>query len=232
MPEYSIPRPQASIKTQADIVFCIDSTGSMQPCINNVVREVAQFIDGLMSAAQVDYRLRLIGYRDHHDRHVAHEPWQISDFTNSVDHFKYHLKSVVANGGGDDPESALDALYLALNSKWRTSRTHKTIVLMTDADSHPTISRSVYARPDNNISRIIQDFQEMRHAMLFIVAPPYPIYRQLERAMTDADRKTFAHWVPMGDERYKGLSAVEFGPLLGLIGRMVSATSIVVATET
>ena len=174
---FRISRPTArKIRTQADIVFCIDSTGSMEPCIDGVIDNIYGFVDGLQSAANVDFRLRLIGYRDKHDPSCG-TPWNIEEFTSSVEEFKDQLGELQAEGGGDAPESSLDALYLAIHSRWRSARTHKTILLLTDDDTHPTLHRSTYLRPDNDIHRVIQDFQTLRHVLLFMVVPEYPAYR-------------------------------------------------------
>jgi hypothetical protein len=65
--------------------------------------------------------------------------------------------------------------------------------------------------------------------MLFMVAPRYPIYEQLQKAMQSADRKIVANFVPPGDERYRGLSGVQWDMLMKILGQTVSQTSIVVA---
>lgn len=226
-----IRRPTAGkIRTQADIVFCIDATGSMDPCIEGVKDGIYTFVEGLQSAADVDYRLRLIAYRDRHDPSCG-TPWHINDFTSSVEGFSEELAEVGADGGGDAPESTLDALYIAIKSDWRSSRTHKTIVLLTDADTHPSLHASTYNLPDNGISRVIQEFQTLRHVMLFMVLPDYPAYRQIEQSMNDADRKIVARFVPRNDERYTGLGAVEWVPLLKMLGQTVSRTSTAVGDD-
>src|ERR1700749_4002607 len=112
----NIKRPTAGkIKTQADIVFCIDATGSMDPCIESVKDGIYAFVEGLQSAASVDFRLRLIAYRDRHDPDCG-RPWHINDFTDSVEEFRSHLEEVAADGGGENPESTIDALYIAIHS--------------------------------------------------------------------------------------------------------------------
>lgn len=216
------------IETKADIVFCMDATGSMEPCFEGVINGMNEFASGLQTAAKVDFRLRLIAYRDKHDPKCG-TPWQVHDFTNSVEVFREQLSRIRPQGGGDAPESTLDALYLGIHSEWRHSKTHKTIVLLTDADTHPTLHPTTYGRPDNNIYRIIQDFQTLRHAMLFMVVPRLPAYERLERAMKDADRKIVANFVPGGDERYVGLRAVSWEALMRVLGQTVSQTSVVVS---
>lgn len=229
---YTGPRA-AKIKTQADIVFCLDVTGSMSPCIEGLKREIETFAEGLQSAADVDFRLRLIAYRDLHDPTSPGDPWRVTAFTSSLREFKASLTGLKANGGGDHrgAESTLDALYLAIHSEWRPSKTHKTIVLLTDDNTHPTLHGSTYRRPDNDISRVIQDFQTLRHAMLFLVAPNYSAYQQIEQSMQDADRRIVAYFVPKDDKRYIGLEAVPWQDLLKMLGETVSLTSAQAAQE-
>jgi len=229
---YAGPKSE-KISTQADIVFCVDSTGSMEPCIEGVKNGIATLVEGLKTSAEVDFRLRLIAYRDRHDARCG-TPWDIYPFTSSADLFRSQVECIKADGGGDAPESTLDALFIALRSEWRTSGTHKTIVLLTDADTHPTLHPSTYKLPDNGVHRIIQEFQTLRHAMLFMVAPRYPTYLQIERSIKDADRQVIANYQPVATtieeaERLKGLKNVAWEPLMNMIGKTVSVTSVAVA---
>ena len=71
--KFTIAQPKAQkLSTQADIVFCIDATASMQRCIDGVKQGLTNFIEGIHSAATVDYRLRLIAFRDLHDPTCTH----------------------------------------------------------------------------------------------------------------------------------------------------------------
>ncbi len=218
-------------KTQADIVFCIDATGSMKPCIGNVKAAIASFVSGLASAADVDFRLRLVAFRDLHDPTSTNLPLYATDFFPSVAGFIEELDKIHADGGGEfrGAESALDALYVAIHSPWRTTRTHKTIVLLTDDNTHPTLHPTTYKRPDNTIERVIQDFQTLRHAQLFMVAPDYEAFARLEQSMKDADRQVVLYAVPKEDELCLGLRSVEWKPLLEMLGKTVSITSLAVA---
>jgi hypothetical protein len=220
-------------KDKADIVFCIDVTGSMQNCIDGIKTHIKRFVEGLQTSASIDYRLALIAYRDIHDEtipcgsttRVCDEPWVIKNFTQDVQEFiKWlDLPDVKAYGGGDDPESTLDALYIAINkSDWR-DQSHRVITLFTDDDTHPTLHPKTYRRPDNGIGRIIQDFQTLKHAILYMVVPRCQLYEALEKAGHSAQRKMIAKYVPNGD---LGLKSVNFGELLKSIGSTVSASSL------
>ncbi len=220
-----IPRARAQkINTEADIVFCIDATGSMQPCIDGIKDGISTLVKGLQSEANVNFRIRFIAYRDYHDPTCGTE-WVNTEFTNSVDDFISELSKVQATGGGDAPESTLDALYSAIHSEWRTSKTYKTIILLTDDDTHPTLHQKTYDKPDNDVFRVIQDFQTLRHVMLFMVCPKFKQYELIEKAMISAERKIVCDWVPYGSG-YKGLAAVNWIPLMDMLGKTISLSSI------
>jgi hypothetical protein len=228
-------------KTKADIVFCLDVTGSMQPCIDALKANLMNFVNALQTTATVDAHLRLIAFRDKHDtsivngRKVSEEPWLITEFTDNPSQFAQWLNDPVvqAFGGGDDPESALDALYLAIaKSKWREHEIHRSILVFTDDDSHPELHESTYSYPDRGVARVIQEFQTMPHAMLFMVVPRFRVYEQLEQAMKVADRKIIANYVPYhhGDPKhsYYGLAGVNWSKFLEMLGQTVSSTSLCV----
>ena len=228
LPKFSRPAAVSKIKTQADIVFCIDATGSMQPCIDGVKQGIGALVEGLKTTANVDYRLRLVGFRDKHDPTAAHEPWTLTEFTPDAEDFLGRLGDLQAFGGGDAPESSLDALYLAIHSDWRRRGTYKCVVLLTDEDAHPTLHSSTYSRPDNTIARVIQDFQELSHVMLHMIVPRLPIYEWIEASMVSAERKIVARFVPyhLTDRRYQGLAAVDWTETMLNLGRTVSASSL------
>ena len=176
--------------------------------------------------------MALIAYRDIHDekiyekgRRACDEPWVIRDFTQNVKEFSswLDLPDVQAYGGGDEPESTLDALYLAINrDSWR-DKAHRVIVLFTDSDTHPTLHHKTYSRRDNTVNRIIQDFQTMKHGMIYLVVPRCQVYETLEQAAHSASRIVFAEYIPNDD---RGLKSVDFSELLESIGATVSATSL------
>jgi Mg-chelatase subunit ChlD len=226
-------RPKAEVKIrQADIVFCIDSTGSMQPCFDGVKNHLSTFIDGLHSAGNVDFRLKLIAYRDKHDPSCG-VPWEYLDFTNSIQLFKDKLSKLEANGGGEGiegiVESTLDALYEAIKkSDWREHDTHKIIVLFTDAGSHPTMHPSTFPFPVNDVNALVQQLQTFQGSILFMVAPDCEIYRKIEQGQQDAERKRIFYALKKHDlyeclhEDEQGFKNVDFADLMTLIGQTIS----------
>ncbi|MCV7303513.1 VWA domain-containing protein [Mycobacterium barrassiae] len=129
-----------------DIVLCIDQTGSMAPIIESVKHHALSFSDELRSALEkkdryVDVlRVRVIGFRDYY--YDGQEAMDASEFFTLPDEstkFEAFVSGLTPKGGGDEPESGLEALALAIKSPWTTAGTKKrqVIVVWTDASAHP-----------------------------------------------------------------------------------------------
>lgn len=124
-----------------DIVMCIDATGSMQPIIdevkNNALLFYQKFVDSMDEAdKEVDeLRIKVIVFRDFI---CDSEPMVESDFfslPNDNAKFRDFVMKIEACGGGDTPENALEAIALAIKSKWTLSgsRRRHAILVFTDA---------------------------------------------------------------------------------------------------
>lgn len=132
-PPADIPQP---LKGAADVVFLIDSTGSMGPCINALKEHIHSFIDALVHGDESrnispveNWRARVVGYRDFDDCNKSDKAaknyrkyfgggWFISNpFTRDENELHDQLDKLKDFGGGKDPnESLLDALMLVLKS--------------------------------------------------------------------------------------------------------------------
>ena len=157
------PVPQTRPKTKgvADVVFLIDVSGSMAPIIDALRKNIEAFVDSLSSggannAAPVrDWRGKVVGYRDIEAASSEGLEW-IEDhpFVRDTATLKAQLASLQANGGGDEPESLLDALYKVATmeatpkgsqsedpGKWRyRSDAARVVVVFTDASFKETMS--------------------------------------------------------------------------------------------
>ena len=99
-----------------DIVFLIDATGSMQPCIDDIKNNIKLFFRSLedpwsadCGAPVKDWRARVIGYRD---PAADGADWYVSNpFVTDVASVEAQLDDLQAYGGGDEPEGLLDALH-------------------------------------------------------------------------------------------------------------------------
>jgi hypothetical protein len=128
-----------------DIALCIDATGSMQHVIEDVKARALRFPDDLLAAmAEKDkhvtrLRMRVIAYRD---ILADSEAFIVSEFFNLPDEraaFEQFIRRITADGGGDEPESALEALAIALHSDWLhdADKLRHLVVVWTDASAHP-----------------------------------------------------------------------------------------------
>ena len=155
------PAPRAKTKGVADIVFLIDVSGSMTPIIDALRKNIEMFIDSLNkgdanNAAPVkDWRGKVVGYRDIEHAEADGLPWLMdSPFVRDAVALKAQLASLRAAGGGDEPESLLDALYTVASmpaspkgaqgedpDKWRyRSDAARVVVVFTDASFKETMS--------------------------------------------------------------------------------------------
>ena len=157
------PNVQERPKTKgvADIVFLVDVSGSMSPCIDALRRNIEAFIDSLSqgdanNAAPVrDWRGKVVGYRDIEAAQAEGLPWIVDNsFVRDAGALKAQLGTLQANGGGDEPESLLDALYKVASmeavpkgsqtedpAKWRyRSDAARVVIVFTDASFKETMS--------------------------------------------------------------------------------------------
>lgn len=144
------------IKGVVDIVVLLDISGSMQECIDAVKGSVSTFVSGLEAkdanneSPIKDWRIKVCGYRDHQPRPgTTDENWFIDNpFVSDVASVQAQIaaSNMQANGGGDEPESLLDALFKLAKmdqagvqdgvdpSKWRTRGTSaRAVIFFTDA---------------------------------------------------------------------------------------------------
>lgn len=126
-----------------NIVFIIDTTGSMDIFLDGV-REKAIEFSNILKERGILFNLGLIGFGDLGER----EKPTVYKMTKDVAKFQKYVRKIKRTYGGDLPESSLDALEtgLALIEKSKVDKTHKNIfILITDAPPHiPTQSgRSV-----------------------------------------------------------------------------------------
>jgi hypothetical protein len=206
--------PVQKRKATADIVFCIDCTGSMEPCIEGVVKGVDTFVAGLQTAGRVDYRLRLVAYRDL----PYGDQTQVTDFTSDADQFRKSVASLSPRANDTGNESTLDAMCLALQSPWR-ERCHRSVVVFTDAGPHTQLHSSTGA-PDRDGVKSVIELQNRAHALIFILAPQHPTYEQIAR-----QQQVIYQALPADDRRYEGLRATDFQQVLDFIGRSISSVS-------
>lgn len=124
------------VSGQADIVFAIDTTGSMSPTISRVVTNVISFTTTLSERYNVKVNYALIDFRDLEadgPESTAVVKNGSSNWFSDAGAFALKVQALSASGGGDAPECAVDALETARQLDWR-GNSSKFVILITDAD--------------------------------------------------------------------------------------------------
>lgn len=122
-------------KPSVEVVFCLDTTGSMGGLIAAAKQKIWAISNQIVSGKPVpDLKIGLVAYRDRKDAYVT----KVFDLTDDLDAIHGHLKKFAAGGGGDGPESVNQALHDAVKKiKWsKDDRTLKIIFLVGDAPPH------------------------------------------------------------------------------------------------
>ena len=130
----SLIDPPAAERTQLDLLFLVDATGSMSDEIDkltNSIAEIANQIDNLPERPSVRYSL--VSYRDRGDAYVV----RAEEFTSHLNLFQTQLSRLRADGGGDYPEALNEALHTALHdSDWTGEDAVRLVILVADAPPH------------------------------------------------------------------------------------------------
>ncbi len=116
-----------------DVVFLIDTTGSMSDEIERIKQSLLAMTEKLRNIdREFDLRYGAVLYRDIADQYVT----KTHPFTPDIAAFDKALKGVVANGGGDTPESLNQGFAVAIDGmEWREGAA-KVAFLIADAPPH------------------------------------------------------------------------------------------------
>ena len=124
---------------RVNVMFLIDTTGSMDTYINGVKDRAIEF-SGILASKGAEYKLGLIGFGDLGEK----EKPSVYNFTEDVLKFQKQVKNIPRTYGGDIPESSLDALETGvelLNAYRGEEEARNIFILITDAPPHvPTES--------------------------------------------------------------------------------------------
>jgi hypothetical protein len=215
-----------------DIVFCIDVTGSMTPIIDQVKENALRFYDDVQSnltakGKNVDQlRVRVIAFRDFAaDGAAALDESPFFTLPDDRADFSAFVSGLVAEGGGDAPESGLEAVALAIDSPWTTSgdRRRQVIVVWTDQPAQPL---DASALPSDIAARVPRDFSALTDAWedeqgrmgssskrLILFAPDGPGWSDISGVWENV--------VHNPSQAGGGLSEVDYGTIIDSIGNSV-----------
>ncbi|MGH7169316.1 MAG: GYF domain-containing protein, partial [Gemmataceae bacterium] len=152
---------------KADIVFVLDLTGSMQFAIDGIKLGIQNFVSSLKKS-RIDARIALVGFRDIQADGEQPFVMRIEDkaFTKDYEAFKTEVGKLRARGGGDQPESSLQALALAAKQPFRANAS-SVLLLITDAPpkNHP-------AEKPSTVEETLGELEKNKINQLHLVVRP------------------------------------------------------------
>ena len=118
----------------AEVVFVLDTTGSMTDLIEGAKQKIWSIAGGVIERTGGEVRIGLVPYRDRGDDYVT----RLFPLTNNLDQVYSDLQGFRADGGGDMPESVNQALHEAVTEiAWSDSPcVLRTIFLVGDCPPH------------------------------------------------------------------------------------------------
>lgn len=126
----------AASEAKLDLVFTIDTTGSMGSYIGDTKDDANNIVDKVMAGVE-DSRIGVLGYKDFGDG----EDYMFKDYaySSTKSTITSNINDLDATGGGDWAEAVYEALMAVINGdevgSWRSGAT-KVIMLMGDAPPH------------------------------------------------------------------------------------------------
>lgn len=191
-------------ETNVDIVYCIDATSSMTPCIETVKQNAKTLHTDIINATSAggytvqQLRLKVILFRDFSfDEENAIKESRFFNLPDETDEYEAFINEIEVIGGGPLPESSLEALHLAINSDWVAPadgvRTRHVIVMFTDAPAHMLDDQEYREIADENplypketprdLTGLIEEWQikmNERERRLVIFAPDAEPWTEVE----------------------------------------------------
>ena len=215
-----------------DIVFCIDVTGSMTPILDAVKANALRFYDDVQTnltdkGKNVDeLRVRVVAFRDFTadgDAAVQESPFFL--LPGEQVEFSGFVGGLLAEGGGDAPESGLEAVALAVNSPWTTrgDRRRQVVVVWTDQPAHPldatVVPPALRDRVPADFSALTDLWEDTQGPLgssskrLILFAPDGPGWSDISSVWENV--------VHHPSQAGGGLSDVDYGTIVDSIGNSV-----------
>jgi hypothetical protein len=228
----SLASPPRGLSYAVDIVFCIDVTGSMTPILDAVKANALRFYDDVQhnlvaKGKNVDeLRVRVVAFRDFFaDGEAALQESPFFGLPADQVGFSDFVNGLLAEGGGDAPESGLEAVALAVNSPWtnRGDRRRQVVVVWTDAPAHPldptNIPAELRGRVPADFSALTDLWEDAQGPLgasskrLILFAPDAPGWSDISGVWENV--------VHYPSQAGAGLSDVDYGTIVDSIGNSV-----------
>ena len=190
-------------RTGLDVVFVIDSTGSMGRVLDDARKSVAQMVAAL-AALVPGFRLGMVTYRDEGSGYVTRAV-ALTEYRYKVVDF---LDGIEAEAGGDMPEAVKEGLEAAISDMRWGSRARRLVVLVGDAPPH--------AGDKDEIMRLARGFEGRRGTIHTIYTPgglnmdEDPKIAAFFRSLANVTGGTFAR-LNQDQEVLLGILRVAFG---------------------
>ncbi|MBU1202198.1 MAG: VWA domain-containing protein [Nanoarchaeota archaeon] len=185
-----------------DVVFLIDSTGSM----NDEIREIKTHIINLIEATQSGYpkpdiRVGIVTYRDYplEEPEYVVKSFGLTRDTQSALNF---LKQIEASGGGDYSEAVADGLHEAISGMNWNKKARKIVFLIGDASPHGEGS------PENNYQQGSPNGYNYRTEIKSAVSKDIKIYAVSGSGMDDNGVRIWKEIASKTGGQYEALSYV------------------------
>ncbi|MCP5154868.1 MAG: VWA domain-containing protein [Ectothiorhodospiraceae bacterium] len=134
-PQQVLAPTPTSDRPRVEVVFVLDTTGSMSGLIQAAKEKIWSIATTLASANHApEIRMGLVAYRDRGDAYVT----RVVDLSSDLDSVYGTLMDFQADGGGDTPESVNQALHDAVHRiSWSADQgTYRVLFLVGDAPPH------------------------------------------------------------------------------------------------
>ena len=218
-----------STKGVVDVVFCLDASGSMAPCIDGVRKNLDAFLEALAGDAnrKIDCRMDFLVHSCGEDGGLVRSmslrksgadlitalygqsPTPEAFFTTDREAIRRALKDVSVYGD----EAMLIALDMALDYPWRPQAgCHRVVVMLTD---EPLEANAVWPAQQAKLDAVIDKIQRLG-VKLYIVGPASPGLDTL----AEADKCIYQK----SSQSHDGLGSIDFSKVLQQIGKSVSAS--------
>ena len=212
----------------ADVVFCLDSSSSMEPSFDAVRKHVIDFVEGLKADGQTvwDVRFEFVSHatsrfgeqtvfrlRSMHESNLQASLYDPNGrggrfFTSDLAEFRSAISGLTARGD----ETNFIALDFCLDLPWRTGPDcHRIVVVLTD---EPLETGLEVTNQRAKVAELIDKVHGLG-VKLFIVGPESAAYDELSMA-NGSEYEVVS--------KGAGLASANFGCLLRQIGKSVSAS--------